>query len=533
MFPTPDHTLASLLRTLASTYPDNRTPVSSSAAGILKQIGTLGQPASLPYLLTWVHCPAKEAREAAEMAVGKLLPALNPREILALEAFFRESWSKVDTYGQSFFAHSLTACMLTTMAPSGRWREASLRQLLLSKDLNALPFVLLRINDWVPQVRAVAEKWLSLHLDRCTSKQLIFCAPILSALQDRQQARSSPWLSTLLSRLSVPESGSDLEEWLFHTDSRTRGLLFNLLSRTGSFDKPLFQEHLLKHQDPAFGMLLLKHFRQTNHALPDDVASMALKSKSALVQRYAWNCLTEGQLGCHHHLLMAALTSPAPGLRAFAQHHLRKGMPAETMRELYQKQALDSQFSSKRRIGAIHGFHETGGKWEPSVYDGLLMHKSTAIRAAAFRCFVQTRPENALPYAQRLLMAERSPLLARNALTALKHHPRDVTLRYLASLLDSGNDEIIRHRGFILLLAKSKWEKLPLLLALVRDSSRILQEKALIELGSWFNNFNCSPVQPSRQQLECAEQELQRSTPWLSPHMKLNLDSLLGSIKPV
>ncbi|WP_345736806.1 hypothetical protein [Prosthecobacter algae] len=498
----------------------------------MEKIHATNNIAALPYLLPFIHHPSEKNRDFAERIVAQLLPQLDASQITALESLIRESWSTFNHDGHKFLALSTEGWKLSTLAASGWRREKAVAKLASSKDSEALPYVLLRLNDWVPQVQAAAHQWFSSCSDFIDIRQIIQCAPILAALTERGRGQSSPWVQTLIERLAAPEISPLLLSALPSSGTRSRQLIFSQLAKGGSLKNSELQQALLTHADPMLGVLLLKHLHTKDSELPDHLLLRAITSRRSLLRRYAWHRFSERQLSQATELLTKALFDPTSSMRTFAQYYLSKDISSEELQSRY-AEALKILSSSNQMIAiSILGFHESKGQWLTDDYLPWLNHSSVRVRASALRCFATAHFDQSLPWLKKEMLNVSSPTLGKLATALLQRRPYALTMDIITSMLSSEESDVVRLRAFQLLCKRGKWEQLPCLLQLTRDSSESLRHKAVSRLSVWLKDYNRSQIQPTPKQIQQAVTELCKSKPVMSLALHLEFHSLLSSLLP-
>jgi hypothetical protein len=531
MFPKPEAELQVLLAELMACpqekhafMPPNPVP------GVLVRIGQHGNPAALPWMLHLIHSTSEEVRVAAEQLVGALLPKLEGHQLIELEQLVRESW---EFYSRDYAYRAKTdlgAC-LATLDSSGWIRERAVLALQSSGATEALPFVLLRSNDWVAQVRKAAERWFSAHGAAITMEQLVASLPILAALTERTYGNVSKLVKVLLERLALPEAAPGLLAVLPRSSSRIRRLLFTMLAQNGTLQDPDAQSVLLKHPDPIFGVLLLKHLRLHSPELPMSVVTHSLSSKSATLRRYALYALSEKQISHLTPLLWQSCFDFAQGVRNFAQYHLLKHFTSEELQARYAALLREPHVRNAMCAACILGFHEAGGKWEATHYLELSHHKSTQVRVAVLRTFAATCFDDALPWLKNALVGDKASL-GKAALAILRQHRHAVSLIEINSMLGQDHPPVVRLRAFVLLCMRNRWEQLPVLFELLNDPSRLFESQVLLRLSGWLSQFNQVHTRPTRTQVEQALTALDRAGDRMGPRLNAEFRALLRSVAP-
>ncbi len=497
---------------------------------VLRRIAQHGDPAALPWLFDLIHSSTEKIRSAAEQAVEPLLSKLDARRLMELEHFIRESWTRFYSDAHSYRATTEHGARLATLHSSGWIREKAVTALIRSGDPGALPFVLLRSNDWVAQVRKAADKWFAVHNASIPTFQLVESMPILAALTERSHGRDSSIVSTLLARLTVPAAVPMLMEWLPRSNARTRKMLFSLLALGGALQDADIQAVLMNHTDPIFGILLLKHLRQQSGELPAELLNRAMSAKSAILRRYALYCLSVDQLSRFTPLLSQALFDSAQGVRSFAQYHLLKQLSAGELQSRYAGVLQEQHVRNARLAACILGFHEAGGKWPASLYLELLQHRGMQVRAAVLRTFAATHFEEALPWLKAAFTSHEGSSLAKAAMAVFRKQPQAWTMTEIKSLLGEEHFAAVRLRAYALLCRRGKWEQLPVLLDLLPDSSGVFEQRVLSQLWTWMDRYNQAQRQPTRVQIEQALAALDRVGDRGDSRLNAEFDSLLCSV---
>ena len=533
MYPQPDQALKPLLDELQLHWHDKfslfeRSPVPS----ILEQISRKGDVAALPCLMQWVQHRRAMMRKGAESAVAIILPKLSADQIVELENLIRESWLKHVSYDGVLRAQTDAGLRLGTLDSNGWRREKALLELNKGSDAGALPFVLLRLNDWVPNVRAAAERWLASRLKSFAPEQLVTCLPIFAALTERAQGLASQYVQASLDRMATEQAAPALINALLSANSRTRRLAFSLLSKSGALRDSQIQNRLLDGSDPMLALLLLKHLHPSNAELPDELVTRAMGSKSSMVRRFAMYRMSDAQVERFNSAVQTALFDPAEGLREFAQYYFKKRLSSEELQSRYVRAMRDPASSNRTIAAAILGFRETGGVLSEEECLRWFEHRSVRIRAAALRVFAACHFDDALPRVREALMTPKSPTMGKTALAILRQHPNAVPMREISALLASERPTAIRMRAFTLLGDFGKWQRLPMLLKLAGDADEVIGKKALVSLWGWFNGFNKSQVQPSRAQVEEALTQLSGAETALEARLVVEFRALLNTIMP-
>lgn len=533
MFPKPSTVLAALQSELTNELNGKHGFWhKSSAPSIIKQIEILGDTSALPSLLNLVHHKAHDIRNAAEDAVAVLLPATSAIDLLNLELKIRESWSSYWSSDAAFRASKPTSCMLTSLDPNGHKREQALSLLEGTGSADVLPFMLLRLNDWVEPVRIKAQEWLTTNIAEMPLLSLVKTLPITAALVEREKGTASGELGWVLERLHADNAHLLLAQSMTQFPARTRRLVFRIFAESGALLKSSVQEFILRSGDAFLGVLFLSALRQRGQYAPVEWLKSAVNSKSPMLRRAALQSFVEALYPDRNAILSVALLDNASGVRDYGRYWMRRQNPSFDLKQFYQ-QAFEDTVSSRQMVSSIAGFHECGGKWSPEDYLRLLEHALPTVRLATLRAFAFAYPDLSQNILEECLLGNKGAALEKLAYTILRTRPATLSLSFLREALDDSRQRSSRIRGLELLMLKDKWQSLPVLLILLRDHDETFGGIACDRLRAWLRNYNRTWTQPTRQSLEEIQTELIQSKDFLEPAAINNLTSIVEHALPV
>jgi hypothetical protein len=143
---------------------------------------------------------------------------------------------------------------LGTTDCSGHTREKCLRNLISTYTVGDENRILLRLADWVPEVRAVAREWILEHFDDVSLETVLKNANLILYLSRKQKLVDDPALKKIedVIRLKIQELD---ETRFFELEDNFRKYLYRIASVT---DHRL-RKWMLKEDDPAVKLLFLRH----------------------------------------------------------------------------------------------------------------------------------------------------------------------------------------------------------------------------------------------------------------------------------
>lgn len=140
------------------------------AVELINGIAQSGEWASVIYLVPYVVAPEQAIAESAAHGIEALLKNIRPSLLLQLDDRLRGGLWSVPVYLNRWDAMNVTDLYkhlsenlqvgvtgIASFHRNGYVREAATMRLAGGNDGDELPFLLIRLSDWVPQVRSVAE----------------------------------------------------------------------------------------------------------------------------------------------------------------------------------------------------------------------------------------------------------------------------------------------------------------------------------------------------------------------------------------
>ncbi|MCE7875329.1 hypothetical protein DYH09_33880 [bacterium CPR1] len=342
---------------------------------------------------------------------------------------------------------------------SGYVRAAALGHLAeLDGDAWALPFAFIRLNDWVPAVRARAVALVEQHLIPERTARWLECLPLVLRLESWTRADHSAIRQRILGTLSEELLWQALES----PDRQLRRALYPALLERGSR-----QEVLSRALADSDLVVRLWACRQEPHS--DQLLEQMLASTSAAVR-------TRGllQWGRSHPVPEWARFDPGPGVRQAA----RSLEPSLDYRGLY-RQAIAEGRHLEVSLAALVS---CGRRQDAELGRALLDHPRPRVRRRALELIAAQDLDNSLEL-----------LLDRGAYRALIRAAGRLDPADLFARLTPQNAAPL----LALLRQGSKWTGLGYLL----QAAPRFPDEVERELQVWLKHYNLRQIPPSREEL--------------------------------
>lgn len=387
--------------------------------------------------------------------------------------------------------HSTLAEGWRSFASDGRVREAAVRALASDPHEVANGFLLVRCDDWVDVVRALARGAV---LDRLRSGALDVATwmPLILARDERRRA------GQLVQACAAAFSPSLGERLLSHSDRGTRRWAVRrvLAQAPGAAD---LERLVAGVGDPTVARTLATRLA----ALTDDDGLLRLlRDRRAGVRLSAWEHVAEGRLPGLD--LAAGLLDPAPTIRALVQRAARaRGVDAGAV---YLAAPQRTAPERRRRLVSLA---EWGAPEATVLAEAARADPDAIVRVAAITVLAR-RLDNPGPVLLGMLLRVGGAELraVRDGLLADRVRVDDADL---AALRAGGPDQ--RLAAWRLGRARGRWERLVAALLARGDPDEALASAAETDLVNWCRDIGPEAGRPAAEQRRALEAALALAGP--------------------
>ena len=459
--------------------------------------------------------------ERFEQAVGqvpaRLLPAVDVALRDRLSLYRDDGWPSLDFPELARFMHAPGGWAVMAVAAShrsGHVREAAVWGLAGSRDGRAIPYVLLRLNDWVTPVQTAAQKAIEVFLQPAFAPDVVSALPMIWALARRTRADHEVLISRVSAFLRSPACAAAVRAGCGARDRDIRRNCLELLLQSpggqADGDAEAVLRTALADRDPA---VRLWAARELARALParwaEALARGALGDRSVQVRRAALAVVAPTLSDDEARpLVEAALLDTQTTARWQARALVLARGPFDLAG--FYRRVLSAADQPALVRGALLGLGESGTADDVARVVPFLSADRLRVRCAALRARADLEPLSATePYLAALRSAE--PGMSREARRALEPRLSHVAVAVLHALVvDGAQPPHTRRNALSLAYGKSKWEKLPVLLDACVDPDKMIAKMAIRLVDGWFAGYNRNFLQPTPAQVAAASASFAR-----------------------
>lgn len=404
---------------------------------------------------------------------------------------------------------------LLSTHPNGYVREAAVQRLALLGDGAELPPLLLRANDWVPQVRDRARAALHARVMQGYDEHWVPALPLLLRLRVTGRADGGPLVKAVLALLGAPASRNAVWKGLHSRDATVRRTSFQLLREHGRPGLHALVRDALQSDDAVLRVLAARAAAELDSRALDDVLPALLRDPFRRVRMAGLRLGAERMGAALLPQLRHALLDRSPTIRADARAALQRLDPMD-FAAFYR-----GHVSAKggQLPAAVIGLAETGEKEDAERLAPLLHHPHARVRGAALYAVARLTGDASVPALVRAL-GDASPPVSRAAAVALRPRLARADAAALGAWFTGPHPAHVRRNALSLLALRAKWDAIVWILRAIGDPEPGVREAAAAHLNRWSQRFNRVGSQPTPHQLHAVRDALDQAADLLGPEMR-------------
>ena len=254
--------------------------------------------------IPWIFCIFAENHEKSKVIAAKALREtldnLSFEELVRTDEQMRQTtsmewsinWRELNI--NDFFTSQMeeqdkrALAVFASFNPSGFIRERAVK---LMQDYDGtLPYILLRQNDWVLQVRQAANAAFEHRLQRLSGGEILAALPFAEKLKLSSRGSHGEYTRRFFEALTAPEQLTDLMKGLESSNVRTRRICVNALFGVDPPKTKVAFERLTCDPDPFLRATLFRKLNDLGENLNEAVEAF-LKDKYPMNRKLAFQYL--------------------------------------------------------------------------------------------------------------------------------------------------------------------------------------------------------------------------------------------------
>ncbi|MCU7828882.1 MAG: hypothetical protein KZQ85_07410 [Candidatus Thiodiazotropha sp. (ex Myrtea sp. 'scaly one' KF741663)] len=413
---------------------------------------------------------------------------------------------------------------------NGFKRENAVRRLGMLGSPVAIPKLIVRVNDWVPQVREAARSALLKLMIPKNAKAFAESLPDLFHLKTCGRDNHTRFIDNVLEYLLKVENSESIREVAFSLEPKVARIAVRLCFDHSLLDRDELVNKCLSHPDVLVRNIAAGHLREVSGETLSVLLKLAIKDPFMPIRREAFQIYLKNSPEQGEVIANTFLFDRHISIRELAiTHLLRKGCD---VRSIYSFEVTSGSQSISRKKFSILGLAYLGAKQEIPSISQHLDNKSPGIRKSAIQALEK-------------LMGDESKSLLVVALDDPSPSVAKEASRLIAKLkLKFGSHEIeeainIHGNPHTLALTtramktSNKWERLIFLLrvlGITTDDNSSNKGMIQSELVKWDTDFNRSSSQPSALQIQMINREYANCSYLLNERRRRSIEFTLSGI---
>lgn len=475
------------------------------------EIAAEGEPAAILPLSHFLTDKSPLVRQAAADAVGSLVATCQPEDLAELDAEMRcycywhslRSWDRFrkQDVGKLPRPSGAEAAVLglASFHRNGHVRERAIELLDAIEGGSELPFLLIRLNDWVDAVRQAARSAVERRLHGGDFAPFVGNIALVFRLLDQQRADHAPLVQAVVRRLVEPEHEVALLGILKSDNRSVRRIAFQAAMDLDGNHRVRLVTECMHSTDPVIRLWSVRWAASITATDNLEALLRPLEHDTFMpVRREILRARIQSFPEKAEEALNAALFDRSAAIREEARFHLRKRGRSE-FAETYRHAIREGLVFE----GAIAGLGDTGTAEDAELLLPILQSASTRLRATAVAAIGRLGAEN---YAEAIFhrLADESPRVAKEAAKALRERVAVIGQERLWELFRSEARGHVRMAVLRLLDGLASWEKLPYMIRAAADSDESIATRGMISASRLYNRVFTQPSAQQRERIEAS-----------------------------
>jgi hypothetical protein len=503
---------------------------------LINQIGDSENPNAVIFLLEYVFSPEHEISRAASRAISRLFSPLSNTQleqfykfgrVLKEVTFYQVGWPAIQPELLTklrWLGVDLNGVLeLCCFHPNGYVRETALRLLDRCESKLALPIFLLRLNDWVPEIRTLVEQTVLARLYNQNAPNFIQCLPIISQLNLRGRIAHRTIPDQIRKFIQSDACYPHLLEMTQTEKGKFRRNCFLVLLEATPVHPEILDLAAVDY-DPFIRYKCLRVVReQADLKIAKKYLDGWLHDRYSPLRAQALRLVLEKFPEKSEDVLSQFLFDPHPGISLDARVLLNR-ISIRDFAGIY-REAIHRDHALP---AAIRGLGQTGSQSDIELIKPFLQHAMVRIRREALTALYRVDKVHSFDILLTSV-GDCSPSVSTTATFILLEEIRSISAsriwdQFLAAKYVHSKMNCLR-----LISHLAKWDGLNYLLAAVRAEDDNVAKMAHHWLADWLTHFNTSFLPPTKAQRESIQYQLLESMKFFSPEEQRQFISILDS----
>jgi hypothetical protein len=500
-------------------YPGDqysREYIDEILASLVKENDLTKIPNAFKFLLT----SSKELKERSAGVLQNCVLKLSSVQLLRLDKLFRERTSIDWTYDwrnespenlllSTFTEETKVSILgLCTFHPNGYFREKALNLLAAYSSGQELPFLILRCNDWVSEVREKAGTFVEKRIVTNYDHHLVNNLPLIFQLNNSERENHRFLFEKVVNLLSQTESVPSLEQGTKSEIRQIRFFCYKVMIYSKMFTKKILVNFLKLEKQPHLRLLLFNEIiSDISKAEFVEYYPILKKDKFPMIRARVLEVLYALDPAHSKSELENALFDKSGVIRSTARFLLTKKNVTDF--PPYYINKITQNPRGNLRV-TILGLGEVGNKIHVNLMIPFLRHQNVGIVKAAIHAIAMLDADDYKIVFIEMLDHDHKGVSKEAKKSLLKTYYKDDKDTLYRLYLKSNNIHT-KYNVALLLCSLPKWDAIPYIIEFyVNKGNDDIYSLGNLQLSRWIINFNRSFEAPNKSQIDSIRQAINR-----------------------
>ena len=471
----------------------------------------------LPRAIYLLLSDNEELKLRTSKVIYRIIRNLSTEQLLKLDLLFRErtsldwnfDWVNENPNNMLHLAMSdeekIAILGLCTFHPNGYFREKSIKLLSEFQNSSIIPYIIIRLNDWVSPLRTLAKEVLKNKLLIENAKEIINNLPLLLRLKNCSRGVHEEIINMVTEFLISDKCRDELLCGLKSKNQKVRYYCYNTLMSFGVFHNATLIKYITKEKIPYIRLNVIRYV--INNSSVDELKSfyrILLKDKNPKVRSEVLLAVSKYESIPIGKELEVSLLDRSFAMRETARFLLGKrefGNFAEFYRDTINK--------GESLVGAIYGLGETGTAQDCKHIECYINTENIRLLRAVMVALCRLNYDGYREFFIDKLNDERVGI-SKQAKKVLweRFDSSDGELVYKINK-EAGQKHVLINTA-VLLFSLSKWNNIRYILEFCSSDDEELRSLAKYNLMKWRATFNRSFNKPTERQKELIEEAIKK-----------------------
>lgn len=475
---------------------------------LLERIEKSAEPLAIPNLLSFAIRERNEYTLAAARTIHNLLGRHSVKDLALLDEHTRIcspyffhfwAWNDIQPDDLENLSHfqdfQVSILGVGSFHNNGFVREKAVKELSDIFTGKELPYLLIRLNDWVPNVQEIAFAAVAARLRSDYAAYFVDCLALVVWLSKRNRIDQGSMVGSIEELLKTESSYPALLNGLNSQDRYIRRACFRIAFDANAMDRTAIIERGSKDKDILIRLWSVQKVKGIKEAEKityllgifrhDPYMPVRREALRIYIEKFPEQALDQLRLALlDSHFLM----------RDEARYQIKKRYAMDFAAFYRNSLAQGNEICS-----AISGLGETGSVSDESFILPYVHHPLTRIRRVSIKALEKINPiANTDLFLQVLF--DPSASVSREAANALKTSKHFVNSQRLWNDLERASQPHVKANLLFLIADLPKWESIFYLIKAASSDNEFVSTIAYQKISYWQSHFNGSFIPPTASQ---------------------------------